>query len=109
IAAGGGSASFTSASARTTSNNNSATNSAGGGSSGTPSSSPARAAPSIPENIPAERDLPLNCPRDRGNTLLFLNENIGQDGADYPACRHLSTGDCAWTGLDWSSFRATFA
>ncbi|CAN0179023.1 unnamed protein product, partial [Ectocarpus sp. 13 AM-2016] len=73
-----------------------------------PTPSPARSAGSSasagssigsPEKAPADRELQYLCPRTGCTTNLSLKENIRKDRADYPACRNLSAGTCAWTGL----------
>ncbi|CAN0161458.1 unnamed protein product, partial [Ectocarpus sp. 4 AP-2014] len=73
-----------------------------------PASSPARAAPSTPEHIPAVRDLAFDCSREGCNTPLFLKENIRKDRLDYPACRRFSMDDSAGRAFS-SSIRARFA
>ncbi|CAN0565978.1 unnamed protein product, partial [Ectocarpus sp. 12 AP-2014] len=66
---------------------------------GAGSSASAGSSAGSPEQVPADRELQYLCPRTGCNTNLFLKENIRKDRAYYPACRNLSAGTCAWTGL----------
>ncbi|CAM9611315.1 unnamed protein product [Ectocarpus sp. 13 AM-2016] len=66
---------------------------------GAGSSSSAGSSAGSPEQVPADRELQYLCPRTGCNTNLFLKGNNRKDRADYPACRNLSAGTCAWTGL----------
>eukprot|EP00904_Undaria_pinnatifida_P010970 jgi/Undpi1/7002/HiC_scaffold_21.g09476.m1 len=49
--------------------------------------------------VPPERDLDYACPRDNCGVALMLKANSNLKKQDYPVCRRILSGNCAFSGL----------